>query len=176
MSLIPVGFAFADTSTEEEILQQRRQLDMFDPAEHRDTHDSTQHTAVDGQTALPNIQNGNGVCGIGIPGENAVIQTGAQDGKGRHPQHTIQNIIFPETKLCAAAAAVHHRQGKADRDDDTVEVNTQRANLQISRGIHGDSQIGKGNNRIIHGVHRLYLLLTRCDHRHAAPVFCDHPA
>ena len=139
----PASGTLADEKAQGHQVQQGTDSDLLYQAEHRDTHQGTQHTAVNGQTTLPDVQHGNGVIPVHIPGKGAVVGPGAQNGKGGHPQHTVDNIVFLQPELLAPAAGIQHRRNQAAGNDEAVHVDIQGADAEGPDGIDLDSQTGE---------------------------------
>ena len=150
----PTADALTDEKAQAHQVQQSGQRALFDFAENDDANRRTQNGAVDGKTALPDIQHGNGVIPVHGPGEDAVVGPGAENGKGRDPKHPVQQAVLGKACLPAAAAGVQHCQNQTAGNHETVEVDIQRPDGKAPGGIHGDSQGGEGNGGIMTGIHR----------------------
>ena len=148
--IAPTADALADEEAQHHHVQQGSHLDLLDLAEDADAQDCTQNTAIDGQAAFPDVEELVQMLAVVVPGEDAVIKSGAEDGEGGHPQHAVHQVIFLDAELAAALATVEHRQDQAEGNDHTVIIDGKRAHLQILGWIHGNAQGGEGNFRI-HG-------------------------
>ena len=140
----------ADQKAQQDQIQNRTGAELLDLAEYQDADHRTDHTAVNGDAALPDIQAGDGVVLKAVPGEGTVVNTGADDGKGNDPQNTVQQIVLLQTELLAPAHAVDHSQQQTQGDDQAVEPDVQRAQGQSVARIDLNAQIGE-NDGIIHG-------------------------
>ena len=116
----------------------------LDNGEDHDTDGRADDAAVDGQAALPNIEDPNGVGRIGIPLENAVVQSGAQHRKGNDAQHAVDEIIFLQAEFLAAAAGIQHRQHHTQGDQYAIPMDLQRSNGETGCRIPGKPDSGKG--------------------------------
>ena len=151
--IAPAANALTNEETHQHHIQHRGQPQLFHPAQHRHTGNGTQHTAIDGDTALPDIQHGNGICRILLPTEGAVIDPGADNGKGCHPQHAVQNVIFLQTELAAALTGISHSQYQSQGNGQAIIMDRQGSQVQHPSRIDFHSQKRKGNGRIIGRIH-----------------------
>ena len=151
----PAAHALADEEAQTHHIQQGGNAQLAHPAVYNNTDGRTQHTAVNGQTTLPDIQDGDGIGGIpaGLPGEDAVVKPGAQNGKGNDPQHTVNDVILSEAEFLAPAQTVENRQQQTAGDDQPVKMDAQRSQLQGSGGIQLQIQEGEGNGCVIGRIH-----------------------
>ena len=121
------------------------ELHLFDFCKHRHADDGTDDAAIDGNAAVPDVEHGNGVGGVLVPAEGAVVDPGADNGEGGDIQEAVQNVIFLQAELLAPAAAVDHGQQQAGGQNGTVKMDGQGSQLQQSGGIDFQPQKGEGN-------------------------------
>ena len=149
----------------DELTDQKAQRNNIQHGEHRNlldqlaVDDHTQYRAdyrtVDGDAALPDVENADGIGRVLLPFKDAVVNTGADNGKGSDPQHTVQKIVFGKTELGFAAQGIDSTQHKTQSQDHTVQVDGQRADGEAGRGIDLQTQTCKINNIICHQVSSL---------------------
>ena len=151
--IAPASHTLADEEAQGHQIQQRRQLQLFHQAQHRHADGRAQHTAVDGQAALPDVEHRDGVVSIALPGENAVVGSGASNGKGGDPQHAVQDIVFCKAEGLGALHAVPDSQQQAAGNHQAIEIDGQRAQVEAPSGVHFQTQPGERNGRIIGRIH-----------------------
>ena len=151
--IAPAAHRLADEKAQQHHIQHRGQLQMPEPAIYRNAHNGPQHTAVNGQTTLPDVQDGDRVIGVGLPGKNHIIQPGADNGKGGHPQNAVKNVILGQTELPAAAGAVQHRQNQPQGNGQSIQMDGQGAQSPDPGRIHFQPQGRKGDGTVIQWIH-----------------------
>ena len=111
----PAADALPDEKAQADQIQQSQDVQLLHPAENQSADDRADDAAVNGQSALPNVQAGDGVGGILLPGKDAIIGPGANDGKGGRPQDPVDEMVLRDAELSAPAAGLPQRQGQAQR-------------------------------------------------------------
>ena len=107
-------------------------------------------SAVDGNTAFPDIENGDGVGGILLPFKGAVVKPGAENGEGSNPQYTVQQIVFGKTELLFPAQGIAYCQDQTHGNDEAVKAHLKAADGKTGGGIEGQSQTGKFDDIVGH--------------------------
>ena len=143
----PAAQALADQKAQGGDVQHRANLHLLDPGKDQNADGSADDAAVNGQATVPDIQNFDGVVLIAVPLEDAVVQPGAQNGKGHDAQHAVGQIVHGQAELAAAAAGVKDRQQQAHGDDEAVQMDAQGADVQGAGWIDLDAQTGERNGR-----------------------------
>ena len=129
----PAAHALTDEETQGYNIQHRAGVDFFHLAEYDDTKNRADDAAVNGQAALPHVKHGQRILGITalLPIENAVIQPGADEGEGSHPQHAVGKGILHNTELGAPAAGIKYCQQQACGDENAVEMDAEGADVNV---------------------------------------------
>ena len=148
----PAADGLADQKAQGNQIHQRTQTQLFDPGVDDDADGRADDTAVNGQAAFPDVEDGDGIVLIAVPGEDAVVKSCAQNGKGHDAQHTVENVVIGKAELLAAAHTVDHGQYQAQGDDHAVKVDGQRADGEGTGGIQFQTQAGEGNGGVVHEV------------------------
>ena len=133
--IAPPADALADEKAQADQIQQGKYIQLLHPAVHQAAKDCPNNTAINGQAPLPDIQAGDGVGGILLPGEGAVIGPGAENCEGSHPQDPINDVIFPETELAAPAAGIQHRQTQPQGNHQAIPTDAEAAQGNPCGGI-----------------------------------------
>ena len=68
------------------------------------------------------VENGKKVIFVQLPGESAVVKTGAENGKGYDAQNAVHNVVLGKTELFSALQGIDHRQDQAHGDEQTVKA------------------------------------------------------
>ena len=157
----PAADALADEKAAQHQIQKGGQVGLFDFAEDDHADHRADHRTVDGDAAVPDIQHGDGVLPVAVPGESTVVDSGADNGQGRDPQHAIQQIILAQSRIVAASAGIQHRQQQPQGDDQPVIMNLQGPQGKASSRIQLQAQKGKGNGGIVCRIHALSSSVSR---------------
>ena len=111
---------------------------------HKHRGDGRQHTAVDGQTAVADIENAEQIVLVHIPGKHHIVHPGADDGQ-HHGDHGQIQIHF---RILARAFCLplgqQHTADDADANDDAVIGNGKAADGYVfAHMLQVNSQMGK---------------------------------
>ena len=148
----PAAYQLADEEAHDHQIQQRGQGALFDPAVDHDADEGTDHRAIDGQAAVPDVEHRNGVLGVFAPAENAVVGPGTEDGKGGDPQDAVQDVVLRQSRPLAAMAAIDTGQQQPQGNHGPVEVDRQGSQRNGSDGVHLNAQQGKGDGGVVCGI------------------------
>ena len=129
-------------------VQHRARGELLRPAHDEQRDHAADDAAVDGQPALPDIQGGDGVVGIQVPVEHAVIDPRADDADGHHPQNSVEDVVLHESEARGPVHHVEHREQEARRDDDAVPVDVLAEDRKgHGAGIDRDAEVGERDRR-----------------------------
>ena len=146
----PATHALADEEAQRHQIQHGGQLHFPASGIHCHTGNGAQHAAIDGQTAIPDVQHTDGVGRkFFLPLEDAVISSGADNSHRHDPQHAIGQIVGLQAELRSPLPAVDHRQHQTQRDDGAVIVDAQGTDLQNAARIPLDPQAGERDGGIL---------------------------
>ena len=155
----PAAQNLSDEEPQQGNIQHRGDPELFHLAQHRHADDRADDAAIDGDASLPDGEHGQRVIGIVLPGEGHIVNSRAENGKGGNPQHAVQDVVLFEAEFPASAAGVQYGKNQPQADAQAVQVDGQRAQLEVSGRVHFQSQEGEGNRRIISRIHNLSLLV-----------------
>ena len=119
----PPAADLADDHTHRGVVEHDQRRDLLHAAQNKHSDRAADDTAVDRQTALPDVEHGDGVITVQIPIEHAVVKPRAHNADGNRPQHEIQHVVLREPERFRPVDHVKNRQQKAAGNDDTVPVN-----------------------------------------------------
>ena len=136
----PAAHKLADEEAHNHQVQQCGQGAFFDAAIDGNAYKGSDDCTVDGKTAVPDVQHGDGIVGVVRPAEHAVINSGADDGKGRDPEDAVENVVLGQPGPLAAAAAIDPGQQQTKGNDHAVQVDGQGPDIEVPDGIDLNSQ------------------------------------
>ena len=148
----PAAHKLADEEAHNHQVQQCGQGAFFNAAIDGNAYKGSDDCTVDGKTAVPDVQHGDGVVGVVRPAEHAVINSGADDGKGRDPEDAVENVVLGQPGPLAAAAAIDSGQQQAKGDDHAVQVDGQGPDIEVPDGIDLNSQQRERDCGIVGGI------------------------
>ena len=89
--------------------------------------------AVDGKSALPDVEDGNGIVGVELPIENAVIQPGADHADGYGPEDHVKHVVLRDAEVLRPREHIENSEQEPGGNDDAVPVDV----LPKDRKGHG---------------------------------------
>ena len=148
--IAPTANRLTDQKSQRGEVQSSTQRELFDFAIDNDADGCANDTAVNGKTAVPNVEHFNGICLVLVPSKYAVIGSGANNGKGNDRQSSVKNVILGQTKLLASAQAVNGCQQDTKSNQQSIIIDGCKAQIQLIARVYFNAQIGERNGGITH--------------------------
>ena len=151
----PAADALADEQTVDREIAERAEGDrpLAAPQDHE--REPREDAAVDGETALPDLEDIEQVAGILVPAEDHVIQPRADDDRRDQPEDEVIEIVRRDAdEFFAAVGAVEDAEQKAQRDHRAVKIErppeehegARRVDREVSE--HGEADERRAQNRL----------------------------
>ena len=103
-------------------VRHRAEGDLPLPAPDDAGQNARDHAAVDGESALPDLERVDGVVAVVAPLEDDVVQPRADDGQRDHPDEKVIERVRLDAAAAAVPRTVEHREDEAHGDDRAVPV------------------------------------------------------
>ena len=144
----PAAHELADDDAHARHVEQDGGRDLLDLCNDEQRDGAADDAAVDGKSALPDVEDGDGIVGVELPVENAVVQPRADNADGHGPEDHVEHVILRDAEVLCAVQHIQNGQQKAAGNDDAVPVDI----LAEDGKGHGarvdrDAEIREGDGR-----------------------------
>ena len=118
----PAAHELADDDAHARHVEQDGGRDLLDLCNDEQRDGAADDAAVDGKSALPDVEDGDGIVGVELPIENAVVQPRADNADGHGPEDHVEHVVLRDAEVLCPREHIEHSEQEACGDDDAVPV------------------------------------------------------